>query len=153
MAKLMTVTTSDGNNRSGDGHAEGTRRRILIIDHDADARARLADHLALLGFEVAGADSGPDGLARLADASRAAPFHGVLIEMHLPQLGGLAVLKETCARFPGMPVMVMSDAAHLVALRDAVNQGAREYVLKPFDAELVRRKCLSIFAQDCHPAA
>lgn len=149
----MTVTTSERQDLSGDGHTPATRRRILVIDHDEVARIRLAEQLSSLGFEVTGADNGPAGLARLTDAYPQDPFHGVLVEMHLPQLGGLAVLKEARTRFPGVPVMVMSDAAHLAALRDAVNQGAREYVLKPFDAELVRRKCLSIFAQDGSPAA
>lgn len=122
-----------------------TRRRILVIDHDDDARETLAEHLTALGFDVAGDNNGLSGLARMVGEWDHAPFHGLLLELQIPQFGGLAVLKEMCTRFPTVPVMVMSDAAHLGTLRQAVNLGAREYVLKPFDAELVRRKCLNVF--------
>jgi CheY-like chemotaxis protein len=123
----------------------GGRRRILVIDHQDEVRALLCDQLSALGFEVAAEDNGVSGLSRMAYDWEHAPFHGMLVELQMPVLGGLAVLQEMSERFPSVPVIAMSDAAHVGKLRQAVKLGAREYLIKPFDAELFRRKCLSVF--------
>jgi CheY-like chemotaxis protein len=123
-------------------------RRILVIDHDAQARKLLCGQLTGLGFAVSEEESGLSGLSRMASQAPNAPFHGLLVELQLPVLGGLAVLQEISERFPTVPVIAMSDASHVGKLRQAVKLGAKEYLLKPFDAELLRRKCLSVFQND-----
>jgi DNA-binding NtrC family response regulator len=121
------------------------RRRILVIDHDDDVRAFLFDRLSALGFEVAAEDNGVSGLSRVADCHEGAPFHGVLVELQMPAPDGLAVLHEIHARFPTMPVVVMADSIHVGRLRQAMTAGAKEYLVKPFDPELFRRKCVNVF--------
>jgi two-component system, NtrC family, response regulator AtoC len=121
------------------------RRRILVIDHDDDVRAFLCDRLSALGFEVASENNGVAGLSRVADGHEGAPFQGVLVELQTPVLDGLAVLKEIRARFPMVPVIVMSDSIHVGTLRQAMKAGAKEYLVKPFDPELFRRKCVNVF--------
>ena len=120
-------------------------RRILIIDHDEHVRKMLCDQLTGLGFAVAEEETGISGLSRLASASEIPPVHGLLVELQMPILGGLAVVQEMGERFPTVPVIAMSDASHVGKLRQAVKLGAKEYLLKPFDSELLRRKCLSVF--------
>jgi CheY-like chemotaxis protein len=122
-----------------------TRRRILVIDHDADVRGMLCDRLSALGFDVAAEDNGISGLTRVAYDWETAPFDGLLVELQMPVLGGLAVLQEMRDRFPAVPVIVMSDSSRIGKLRQAMKLGAKEYLVKPFDAELVRRKCLNVF--------
>lgn len=119
--------------------------RLLVIDHEDDIRQLLCEQLQGFGFEVVAENNGVSGLVRLADDWDTAPFHGVLVELQMPVLGGLAVLQEMGERFPTVPVIAMSDATHIGKLRHAVKLGAREYLIKPFDAELFRRKCLSVF--------
>jgi two-component system nitrogen regulation response regulator GlnG len=46
---------------------------------------------------------------------------------------------------PGIPVIVMSAVSDIQLAREAVNQGAHEYLIKPFDQELLKTKCLRIF--------
>ena len=121
------------------------RRRVLVIDDNEDVRGTLCDRLDSLGFEVAVESNGISGLARVTEDSEAAPFAGMLVELHLPVLGGMAVLQEMCERFPTVPVIVMSDSLHIAKLRQAMKLGAKEYLVKPFDPELVRRKCLNVF--------
>ncbi|HSA63007.1 MAG TPA: response regulator [Nitrospiraceae bacterium] len=124
------------------------RRRILVIDHEDDVRGLLCDHLSALGFEVAAEDNGMSGLSRVACDWDTAPFHGLLVELQMPVLGGLAVLQEMVERFPTVPVIAMSDSAHVAKLRQAMKLGAREYLIKPFDRELFRRKCENVFLRD-----
>ncbi|ALA60425.1 hypothetical protein NITMOv2_4041 [Nitrospira moscoviensis] len=154
---MMTVFSSERHGLSEDdsctaaGAPQRAQRRILVIDHDEAARRLLCDHLGAFGFDVAAEDNGVAGLARLADDWDRARFHGLLVELRMPVLGGLAVLQEMNERFPTVPVIAMADAAHVAKLRQAVKLGAREYVIKPFDAELLRHKCLSVFVNDSGP--
>lgn len=142
----MIVMASIQQNASQDPPlATTTRRRILVIDHDDDMRAAVCAHLTALGFDVIAEDNGVSGLSRLAYDHERAPFHGLVVELDMPVLGGLAVLQEMTERFPSVPVIAMSDAAHIGKLRQAIKQGAREYVIKPFDGELFRRKCRAVF--------
>lgn len=125
-------------------------RRILVIDDDDGVRGALCDRLSALGFEVAAESNGVSGLARVAEECEAAPFIGMLVELQMPMLGGMAVLQEMCERFPTVRVIVMSNALHLAKLRQAIKLGAKEYLVKPFDTELVRRKCLNVFLDETH---
>lgn len=120
-------------------------RRILIIDQDEMVRTRLCEQLAGIGFLVAQEDTGPSGLSRITREAERAPFHGLLVELDMPIVGGLAVLQQVAERFPDVRVIMMSDAGHIGTLRQAVKLGAAEYLVKPFDPELLHRKCLSIF--------
>ena len=122
-----------------------TRRRILVIDHNDDVRGLLCDHLNAIGFEAAADNNGISGLSRIASDHETRPFHGVLVELQMPVLGGLAVLQEVCERFPSVPVIVMSDALHVAKLRQAMKVGAKEYLVKPFDSGLFRHKCVNVF--------
>lgn len=122
-------------------------RRILVIDGDDDVRGILHDRLSALGFDVTVESDGAAGLSRLAVDQHTNPFHGLLVELFLPDLDGLAVLREVRARFPAMPVVVMADSLHVAKLRQAMNAGAREYIVKPFDSELFRHKCLGVFLE------
>ena len=123
-------------------------RRLLVIDREDESRQTLCAHLRSFGFEVAVEEDGMSGLSRLVNEWNTAPFHGMLVELHVPVLGGLAVLQEMSERFPTVPVIAMSDATHVAKLRQAVNLGAKEYLIKPFDAELFRRKCSSVFLSE-----
>ena len=119
--------------------------RILVIDHDDDARRIVCDRLLQMGFDAVEEDNGVSGLARIAHVSGDAPFAGVALELDMPVLGGMAVLQELRDRYPDIPVIVMSHSILIHRLREAVKLGAREYLVKPFDSQLFRIKCLHTF--------
>ena len=121
--------------------------RILIVDDDPQVRATIGERLHDWGFEAVEADSGHAGLMRIIFDSVRHPIQGVLLDLHMPILGGMAVLHEMREQHPNIPVIVMSDVNEIHTAREAVKQGAREYVLKPFDPELLKTKCLRVFFQ------
>lgn len=121
------------------------KRRILVIDENDEVRKDLCHQLSALSFDVAAESNGVSGLSRMEYDWESAPFHGVFLELHMQVLGGLAVLQEVVDRFPSVAVIVMSDVKHIDRLRQAMKLGAKEHLVKPFDHELVRRKCLSVF--------
>jgi DNA-binding response OmpR family regulator len=118
-------------------------RRILVVENDPLIRARIRDHLTVFGFEVVEAENGHPGAIRTVDGSALRAIHGVLLDMSLRE--GLGVLYTLRQQHPGIPIIVMSDVSDIQIAREAVNQGAQEYVLKPFDQELLRTKCLRVF--------
>ncbi len=120
-------------------------RRILVIDHDDEARDIACEHLLGLGFSVASEDSGFSGLVRIAREKPNAPFDGLVLELDMPLLGGMAILQEMRERHPEIPVIVTAIPDQIKRLREAMNLGAKEYLVKPFDAELFTRKCRRIF--------
>ncbi|MCE9535394.1 MAG: response regulator [Nitrospirae bacterium] len=122
------------------------RRRILVIDHDDEARDMVSEHLLGLGFSVAREESGFSGLVRIAQEKSRAPFDGLIVELDMPLLGGMAILQEMRERHSEIPVIVTALSSEIKRLRDAVNLGAKEYLVKPFDAELFARKCRRIFS-------
>ncbi|OGW47376.1 MAG: hypothetical protein A2V62_01370 [Nitrospirae bacterium RBG_19FT_COMBO_58_9] len=120
-------------------------RRILVIDHDGEARDIVCEHLLGLGFSVVSEDSGFSGLVRITQEKSRAPFDGLVLELDMPLLGGMAILQEMRERHPEIPVIVTALSDQIKRLREAVNLGAKEYLVKPFDAELFTRKCRRIF--------
>ena len=121
------------------------RRRILVVDHDDEQRVLACDRLRHLGFDAVGEDNGVSGLARLVQDKPCDPFAGMLLEIDMPVIGGMAVLQEMKDRHPDVPVIVMAEARLIEKLRHAVTMWAREYLVKPFDAELMKRKCAFVF--------
>lgn len=122
------------------------RRRILVVDHDDDIRLSVCSQLAQWGFEAEGEDNGVSGLARLAQTDPVTEFAGMLLEMDMPVLGGMAVLQEMKDRHPAIPVIVMARIPHIDKLRNAVRLWAHEYIVKPLDQELLKLKCASVFS-------
>jgi DNA-binding NtrC family response regulator len=121
------------------------QRRILVIDHDNDIRLAVCDRLRAMGFDPTGEKSGISGLSRLAREAPHVPFAGVLLELDMPALGGMAVLQELRDRYPSIPVIAMSHSIWIDRLRQAIRIGAREYLVKPIDTELFKTKCLLVF--------
>jgi len=126
------------------------RRRILVVDHDDEIRLSACSQLTQWGFEAIGEANGVSGLARLAHTTPASAFAGMLLEMDMPVLGGMAVLQEMKDRHPTVPVIVMAHIPHIDKLRNAVRMWAQEYIVKPFDPELLKLKCASVFSGRPH---
>jgi CheY-like chemotaxis protein len=105
---------------------------VLVVEDDADARATIAEVLALLGHRVGTAADGPAGLALLATTAPAL----ALIDLELPGLGGLEVARQA-RRAGGARVYLVAltgrgDAAERSRARAA---GFDEHVTKPLDVE------------------
>jgi CheY-like chemotaxis protein len=123
--------------------APGSGRRILVVDDDPAIRALLRERLGLLGFEIVEAENGRAGPIGAIGGSPAHPLHGVLLDMSMAN--GLTALHTLRRQHPNIPIIVMSRVSDIHVAREAVNQGAQEYVLKPFDQELLKAKCLRVF--------
>ena len=112
-------------------------RHILIIDNEPHVSEALKDRLE--------AQDGRTGLALLALATKQCPIDGVLLDVHMPVMDGIEVLREIRAKYPSVPVVMMSAGPDHRVLEEAVRMGATSYFRKPFDTATLTRLCGQVF--------
>ena len=100
---------------------------ILIVDDEADLLSVLKVLLASRGYNVISAGDGEEALARLESGG----IDIVLLDMCLPNLGGLGVLKEAHRLLPDLPIVVFTAFPNEHTGRQALALGARDYLIKP----------------------
>ena len=110
--------------------------RILIVDDQRNMRTTTALVLRQQGYEVFEAESGEAALSRLL----AEPFDVVLTDLKMAPLDGLAVLRGALEVAPSTQVIVMTGYGTVESAVVAMQQGAYDYVSKPFkESELLMR--------------
>jgi CheY-like chemotaxis protein len=109
------------------------QKRILIIDDDADVLEILRDILQNEGYVVETAKTGKVALEKAQNSL----FDVALIDINLPDMLGMDVLKNLKNKYPSMKDIIITGNATLQNTIDAVNLGASAYILKPIDVEKI----------------
>jgi DNA-binding response OmpR family regulator len=110
--------------------------QILVIEDEPRILAFLARGLEAEGFRVDGAPSGREGLAKAIAGSHDA----VVLDLLLPGLDGLSVLRELHQQRPELPVVIVSARSDLPTKLRGFGFGACDYLAKPFSLdELIAR--------------
>ncbi|OGD28025.1 MAG: Fis family transcriptional regulator [Candidatus Aminicenantes bacterium RBG_13_63_10] len=104
-------------------------KSVLIVDDDPLIRKTLASHLSRQGFEVRQAETGEKGLG---ETDKAVPDL-VLLDIRLPDLSGLEVLKRLQEAVPRPCVLIMTAYDDMKTTVEAIQRGAFEYLVKPLD--------------------
>ena len=104
-------------------------KKILVVDDEEPIQAYLEKKLTKLGYTVFIA---ADGEAALSQAFNHLP-HLILLDVKLPKLDGLAVLKRLKAdsRTKEIPVLILSAKAQSKEIDEGLNAGADRYLCKP----------------------
>lgn len=113
---------------------------ILVIEDDFMIAESTQTLLKLNQFEVVWVNNGIDGLKQLQQQN----FDLVLLDLGLPMMDGMLVLKNIRQRFQNLPVLIISARDQLQNRVDGLNQGADDYLIKPyaFDELLARIQAL-----------
>ncbi len=101
---------------------------ILLIEPNAALSDAIRTRLIQESFDVVSVQTGTDALS-LLDAPR---FEAVLLDWALPDMEGVAVLREMRTRALDTPVMVLSHRGSVADRVLALDSGADDYLLKPF---------------------
>jgi DNA-binding NtrC family response regulator len=107
---------------------------LLVADDDQVARELLAETLGREGYRVRVAAGGEECL-RLAGAES---FDMALIDLRMPDLDGLNVLKRLATIQPDLPVVILTAFATIETAIEAVAAGASDYLSKPFRMEEIK---------------
>jgi two-component system response regulator PilR (NtrC family) len=106
---------------------------ILVIDDEEVMRDILGSLLAEAGYQVTLAKDGPEGLA----LARRSAFDAAIVDVMLPEMGGLEVLEELKKVDPDLVVLMITAFASVETAITAMKKGAFDYVAKPFKHEEV----------------
>jgi two-component system KDP operon response regulator KdpE len=108
----------------------GASPKILVIDDEPPIRKLLRMGLASQGYEVVEASNGKIALEALAGKPDL-----VILDLGLPDIDGLELLKRIRQRQEGVPVVVLSSRGDEAGKVAALDLGADDYVTKPFGME------------------
>lgn len=119
-------------------------RRILIADDDSDVREVLERFFSERGHEVCGVEDGRQALAML----RTWEPHIVLLDLEMPRMSGLDVLRHIRVHHDDTPVLAFSghSAAEKIA-DDALRLGAVRFFTKPLDFDALEELVAAITGQ------
>ncbi len=115
---------------------------LLVVEDEEDISLMLQDRLMFLGFYVTVARNGAEGMDMLERMA----VDGILMDIQMPVMDGLTMLKHAQERHPNVPVIAMSAELNKDKLIQAIELGANDYLLKPIDVDLLSRKCALIFS-------
>lgn len=104
-------------------------RTILVIDDEQNLRWVLRRALEQTGYEVLTAEGGEQGLSQFARHR----VDLVLLDLKLPRMDGLAVLRELRRRNAQVPILLLTAYASIPTAVEALKVGATDYLRKPFD--------------------
>ena len=110
--------------------------KILMIEDDFMIAESSMTLLKYQQFDVQWVNNGIDGLKKLAEEK----FDIVLLDLGLPLMDGMQVLKKIRLQSATLPVLIISARDQLQNRVEGLNQGADDYVIKPYEFdELVAR--------------
>lgn len=113
--------------------------KVLIADDAAFMRMMLKDILTKNGHEVVG-EAG-NGIEMLQKYEETQPDI-VILDITMPEMDGLTAIKELRKKHPEANVVMCSAMGQQSMVIDAIQSGARDFIVKPFQADRVI-ECLS----------
>jgi CheY-like chemotaxis protein len=135
-------TTAAAPDRSDVSHAASLR--ILVVDDDEDLRLLVRKVLGRAGHSVLQAESGPECLSRLETDKPDL----IILDLNMPGMDGFAVLRELRARddAKAVPVIVLTAQGDEESARNSFEDGATDFLAKPFTAPQLDARVRSCFA-------
>jgi len=116
-------------------------RPLLLVVDDEPPVLKIVERLAAkAGFEVAACGSGAEAMRMLARR----PADLAMVDLRMPDVNGLDLLRQIRATHPGCEVILMTAYAAVDSAVEAIKLGAREYLTKPFDFERLRQVLVDI---------
>ncbi|PKL99684.1 MAG: DNA-binding response regulator [Gammaproteobacteria bacterium HGW-Gammaproteobacteria-6] len=105
--------------------------RILLVEDEAPLRETLAARLKREGFAVDAAQDGEEGLY----LGREMPFDVAIIDLGLPKLSGMDLLRALRAEGRKYPVLILTARSSWQDKVEGLKAGADDYLVKPFHVE------------------
>ena len=107
--------------------------KILVVDDAEFLRVRITKMLTGNGHEVVEADNGAKAVAKYRENR---PDAG-LMDVTMPEMDGLAALKEIRSGDPNARVDMLTALGQESVVLEAIKSGARDFVVKPFEPDRV----------------
>ena len=123
----MKQGTSDLTSNQG-VEPSGTGLKVLIIDDEKSFTEELREFLNKIGYHCLEAHNGEEGFRILKEKQ----VDLLILDIMLPGMNGLDILKEIKVRYPGIEVIIISGHGNMDTVISAMRLGAMDYLRKPF---------------------
>jgi len=107
--------------------------KILLVDDAAFMRMMLKKIIAPTGNELVEAVDGSDGVVKYKEHKP----NLVILDIIMPNVDGIECLKQIIAHDKNAKVIMCSSIGQQTVVNDAIKIGARDFIIKPFDAAKV----------------
>lgn len=107
------------------------KKNILVVDDEQDIRELISDLLETKGYRILTACDGEDALSKMANES----FDLFIIDMSMPRMDGMTLLKEIKKIQPLAVVIVLTGFSSIEGAVNAIQAGAFQYISKPVKAK------------------
>jgi len=112
--------------------------RVLVVDDEVVVRSGISRVLERQGMEVHLAAGGEQALEIMAEQ----PFGVVLLDVKMPGMDGIEVLRHIRSDYPGTPVIMITGYPSIETAIEALKQGAVDYLVKPFRVDELEKLLL-----------
>jgi two-component system OmpR family response regulator len=124
--------------------------RVLVVEDDKNLREQLVAALADAGYTVDSADNGEEGQFM----GETEPYDIAILDLGLPQVDGLTILKSWRKQGRTLPVLILSARDRWSEKVEGLDLGANDYLTKPFNmAELLARVRAHVRRETDHKSA
>lgn len=113
--------------------------RVLIVDDEDELVSAIEERLNLRGFDAKGVTTGAEALAYLENT----PCDVVLLDVKMPGIGGLEVIRRIKEHRPKLEVILLSGHGAAQDVKIGMDLGAFDYLMKPVDIDVLVRTLLS----------
>lgn len=115
--------------------------KVLVVDDEMIVRESTREWLLEESFSADTAGSGSEALDMISEGE----YGLMLLDVKMPGMDGLEVLKRAREIRPGLPVIMMTAYATVETAVDAMKFGALDYLMKPFDPIALMKEVLDIY--------
>lgn len=116
--------------------------KILIIDDEAAMVEGITKTLSQDGYQIDGTTNGEDGIALIRQG-----YDIIITDLVMPGMSGMDILREVKNNSASSAVIMITGFATVEGAVDAMKQGARDYITKPFEVEALRKVVKDVEAE------
>ena len=110
-------------------------KKLLVVDDETEICDFLKAFFEERDFQVSTATSGEEAI-RAVEKEKP---HVVLLDIHMPGMDGMSVLRELKSRHPNLKVIMVTAIETRDRIEDAIRLGADNYITKPLSLEYLEK--------------
>jgi CheY-like chemotaxis protein len=130
MEKHLNITITGG-------CREMNAKKILIVDDDWAVRELLKESLEFGGHSAVTVENGSQAYEQF----RLNSFDMVFMDINMPKMDGIETVKAIRERHPDIPIIIMSGRNDPESIKEAFENGANDFLQKPFTPKTLMQKC------------
>ncbi len=110
---------------------EKRRKRILLVDDEANVRTVFSDVLRRESYIVKGVEDGPEAIKAVKEET----FDLAVVDLKMPQMDGIEVLENIKKIKPQLPVIIYTGCGSVTSAVESMRKKAADYLSKPFSPD------------------